>query len=190
MLRTKANAQEIRILGHVGWSAHDGGMASVTKRASTRVVVDEKTGKEKSVTIERYRARYRDEAGKEHARHFGKKAQAQRWLDEVTASVVPGDYLDRRQRRSPSGNGSRGGRKVQDGVDGTAETAAMTLASVAFADMPMSRITELHVEVSAGAWMKAMAKPGANRKPGLAASTRRTRYNYVRMVFLAPSRRG
>ncbi|MGI8523360.1 MAG: hypothetical protein ACR2K3_08635 [Nocardioides sp.] len=31
-------------------------MASVTKRTSTRVVVDEKTGKEKTVTIERYRA--------------------------------------------------------------------------------------------------------------------------------------
>lgn len=69
-------------------------MASITKRAATRVVVDEKTGREKTVTIERYRARYRDEAGKEHARHFLKKAQAQRWLDEVTASVVRGDYVD------------------------------------------------------------------------------------------------
>src|SRR6478735_10970760 len=69
-------------------------MASITKRISTRVVVDKKTGKEKTVTIERHRARYRDEAGKEHARHFVKKANAQRWLDEVTASVVRGDYVD------------------------------------------------------------------------------------------------
>jgi integrase len=45
----------------------------------------------------------------------------------------------------------------------------------------MSRITELHVE----AWMKAMTKPGPKRNKGLAASTRRTRYNYVRMAFLA-----
>lgn len=49
-------------------------MASTTKRISTSVVVDKKTGQEKTVTIERYRARYRDEAGKEHARHFLKKA--------------------------------------------------------------------------------------------------------------------
>ena len=40
-----------------------------------------------------YRARYRDDAGKEHARHFTKKSDAQRWLDEVTASVVTGQYV-------------------------------------------------------------------------------------------------
>src|SRR5262245_5077978 len=42
----------------------------------------------------RWRARYRDAAGKEHARHFPRKADAQRWLDEVTASVVTGAYVD------------------------------------------------------------------------------------------------
>jgi integrase len=41
----------------------------------------------------KYRARYRDEAGKEHARHFGRKVDAQSWLDEVTASIVRGDYV-------------------------------------------------------------------------------------------------
>lgn len=42
----------------------------------------------------RWRARYRDEAGKEHARHFRRKIDGQRWLDEVTASVVAGTYVD------------------------------------------------------------------------------------------------
>jgi hypothetical protein len=51
-------------------------MASITKRISTRVVVDKKTGKEKTVTIERYRARYRDEAGKEHARRGPRRRTA------------------------------------------------------------------------------------------------------------------
>jgi integrase len=41
-----------------------------------------------------WRARYRDEAGKEHARHFARKTDAQQWLDSVTASVVRGDYVD------------------------------------------------------------------------------------------------
>ena len=155
-------------------------MASITKRVSTRVFVDA-TGKEKTVTTERYRARYRDEAGKEHARHFVRKANAQRWLDEVTAAVVRGDYVDPDAGKVTFGQWFRRWSAVQPWTEGTAETAAMTLASVTFADVPMSRITQLHVE----AWMKAMTKPGPKRRKGLAASTRRTRYNYVRMAFLA-----
>jgi integrase len=42
----------------------------------------------------RWRARYRDAANREHARHFARKIDAQRWLDEVTASVVTGQYVD------------------------------------------------------------------------------------------------
>lgn len=41
-----------------------------------------------------YRARYRDAAGKEHARHFERKVDAQRWIDTVTAAVVTGQYVD------------------------------------------------------------------------------------------------
>ena len=41
-----------------------------------------------------WRARYRDEAGKEHSRHFVRKIDGQRWLDETTASVVTGNYVD------------------------------------------------------------------------------------------------
>ena len=42
----------------------------------------------------RWRARYRDHAGREHAKHFARKVDGQRWLDEVTASVVTGQYVD------------------------------------------------------------------------------------------------
>ncbi|CAN5398109.1 site-specific integrase [soil metagenome] len=52
-------------------------MASITKRDNGK-----------------WRARYRDAAGKEHARHFERKVDGQRWLDQVTASVVRGDYVD------------------------------------------------------------------------------------------------
>lgn len=44
----------------------------------------------------KWRARYRDDAGAEHARHFSRKADAQRWLDEVTASILTGQYVDPR----------------------------------------------------------------------------------------------
>ncbi len=42
----------------------------------------------------RWRARYRDPAGKEHARHFHRKVDAQRWLDETTTALVTGVYVD------------------------------------------------------------------------------------------------
>ncbi len=43
----------------------------------------------------------RDDAGKEHARHFERKVDAQQWLDEVTAAVVRGDYVDPTAGRPP-----------------------------------------------------------------------------------------
>ena len=52
-------------------------MASITKRSDGR-----------------WKARYRDAVGKEHARHFARKVDAQRWLDDVTSAVVTGTYTD------------------------------------------------------------------------------------------------
>ena len=46
-----------------------------------------------------YRARYRDEAGTEHSRHFDRKIDAQQWLDQVTAAVVTGQYVDPKSGR-------------------------------------------------------------------------------------------
>lgn len=42
----------------------------------------------------KWRARYRDLDGREHARHFDRKRDGEAWLQEVTASLVRGDYLD------------------------------------------------------------------------------------------------
>ncbi len=42
----------------------------------------------------RWRARYRDADGKEHARHFPRKVDAQGWLDQITTAVVTGQYVD------------------------------------------------------------------------------------------------
>ena len=47
----------------------------------------------------KYRARYRDPGGREHAKHFTKKSDAQRWLDEATAALVTGRYVDPRAGR-------------------------------------------------------------------------------------------
>ena len=49
----------------------------------------------------KWRARYRDLDGREHSRHFDRKIDAQRWLDEVTASLVTGQYVDPRSTKVP-----------------------------------------------------------------------------------------
>jgi integrase len=68
---------------------------NIAKRTTERL--DPATGK----TVQRivWRARYRDAAGKEHARHFPTKRRAETWLDEVTAAVVTGQYVDPRAGR-------------------------------------------------------------------------------------------
>lgn len=47
-----------------------------------------------------WRARYRDAIGKEHARHFRRKTDAQAWLDQVNASIVAGSYVDPKTART------------------------------------------------------------------------------------------
>ena len=47
----------------------------------------------------KWRARYRDDAGREHARHFERKVDAQAWLDEQTARIVRGEWADPRAGR-------------------------------------------------------------------------------------------
>lgn len=48
----------------------------------------------------KWRARYYDGTGKQPTRHFDRKTDAQRWLDEVTASVVTGTYVDPKTART------------------------------------------------------------------------------------------
>lgn len=42
----------------------------------------------------RWRARFVDDSGREHSKGFSGKVDAQRWLDEVTAALVTGQYCD------------------------------------------------------------------------------------------------
>ena len=41
-----------------------------------------------------WRARHRGPDGRERARHFDRKVDAQRWLDEQTAAIITGQYVD------------------------------------------------------------------------------------------------
>ncbi len=51
----------------------------------------------------RWRARYRDAVGKEHAKHFARKTDGQNWLDETASSVITGTYTDPKTARTTVG---------------------------------------------------------------------------------------
>ena len=47
----------------------------------------------------RWLARYRDDTGHEHAQRFDRKVDAQRWIDDATAALISGQYVDPRAGR-------------------------------------------------------------------------------------------
>ena len=47
----------------------------------------------------KYRARYRDHAGKEHAKHFDRKIDAERWVTGQEAALDRGEHIDPRVGR-------------------------------------------------------------------------------------------
>lgn len=129
----------------------------------------------------KWRARYRDEGGKEHARHFARKVDAQRWLDNVTASIVGGNYVDPNAGKVTFGQWFARYSEAQVWAEGTRDVAARAASSVPFNKVPMARISSLHLQQ----WVKSMQQPAASRKNGLAASTIHTRFNFVHMAFIA-----
>jgi integrase len=68
-------------------------MSSIKKRTRAAKVRDKRTGEIREREVEYWRARYRDDAGKEHARHFERKVDGQKWLDEQTAALVTGTHV-------------------------------------------------------------------------------------------------
>lgn len=116
----------------------------------------------------RWRARYRDDTGKEHARHFQRKIDAQRWLDEIASSVVTGHYIDPQHGQISFADFYREWSTRQVWAAGTRIAADAAADSVPFASVPLAALRRSHVEH----WVKAMSVR-------LAPTTVRTRYNYV-----------
>ena len=133
-----------------------------------------------------WRARYRDDAGKEHAKHFARKVDAQRWLDEVTASMVTGAYVDPNAGRITFAEYFAEWAQRQVWESGTDRAVRLAAGSVTFGDVPLAALRRSHVE----RWVKAMqiAPRGEGKRPGLAPGTIRTRVNNVRSVLRAAGR--
>jgi hypothetical protein len=63
----------------------------------------------------RWRARYVDDDGREHAKGFRTKASATQWLNGVVATQETGNYIDPRLGKSPSTATTRNGRSCRRG---------------------------------------------------------------------------
>jgi len=124
-----------------------------------------------------WRARYRDEDGKEHSRHFPRKVDAQRYLDGVTTSVRSGTYVDPQDARTTLATFYAEWSTRQVWAASTARVVDVSVRDCTFADFELGRLRRSHVE----AWVKDMSGR-------LAASTVRTRVANVRTVLRAAVR--
>jgi integrase len=120
-----------------------------------------------------WRPRYRDAEGKEHARHFARKADAQRWLDEVTATVVTGMYVDPKAGRVTLSAFYATWAARQVWAPGTELAMSLAVRCATFRDVELRSLRRSHVEQ----WVKTMVAAG------LAPGTVHTRVQNVRSVL-------
>lgn len=133
----------------------------------------------------KWRARYRDSDGKEHARHFKFKDNprdpensAQHWLNSVTAAVVTGTYVDPRDNKQTLETFYADWAPRQIWAASTTPAMNTAMNGCTFRTVEFRKLKRSHGE----AWVKAM------QTAGLQPSTIRTRVNNVRTVLRAAIR--
>lgn len=136
----------------------------------------------------RWRARYRDDSGREHARHFARKVDAQRWLDEVTASIVTGQYVDPRAGRITFKEYAESWRDAQVHRPNSAAHIEGQLRRHAYPTLgnrPLSSILPSEIQ----AWVKLLGTPDeAAGRRALAPSTIQVIHAVVSSIFRAAVR--
>jgi integrase len=133
-------------------------MASLTKRPNGK-----------------WRARYRDDTGREHARHFPTQQKAEDWLARVRTARLDGTWVDPQAGRITFEHYFEDWLEQQLYKDTTRRAVVLAARSTPFAHLPINTVRRRHVE----RWVKEMAVRGL--EPG----TVHTRANYVRAVFKA-----
>ncbi|HEY0889666.1 MAG TPA: tyrosine-type recombinase/integrase [Nocardioides sp.] len=125
----------------------------------------------------RWRARYRDDAGKEHAKHFARKVDAQRWLDEVTASILTGQYVDPRAGKVTFGAYATAWQARQmhrTNTQAAVDSALRVHALPRFGDRPIASIRPSEIQQ----WVQDLSGK-------LSPATVRVTYQHLRSVFRA-----
>ena len=118
----------------------------------------------------KWRARYRDDEGREHSRHFERKVDATRYLETVAVSLRTGSYVDPVQGRTTLASFYISWSARQVWAASTRRASDHALAGCTFADVELGKLRRSHVET----WVKSM---------DLAPSTIATRMKYVRGVL-------
>jgi integrase len=101
----------------------------------------------------RWRARYRDPAGNEHARHFARRVDAERFLTSVEHSKLTGGYVDPRAGRVTFGEYANKWRAAQVWRPSSAaavETSFRKHVLPRFGDRPLASIRPSEVQ----AWVR------------------------------------
>jgi len=125
-----------------------------------------------------WKARYRDDAGKEHASHHGRRVDAQTWLDQQTAALVTGQWVDPRDSRTTFTDFYLLWAVRQVWAPTTVKAMDLAAKSVPFGGVKLRDLRRSHLEQ----WVKAMDTAG------LAPGTIRTRVGNVRAVLRAAVR--
>lgn len=123
----------------------------------------------------RWRARYVDDDAKEHSKAFGRKADAQTWLNEQTTSLVNGTYVDPTRGSATFKQFYDDWSPRQVWAPTTRTNANYVAKTVPFNGKQMGRIRRSDVE----AWVKAMVDAG------LQPTTIKTRFVIARGIFNA-----
>jgi integrase len=148
-------------------------MSSIKKRSRTARRKDARTRQIREVEVEYWRARYRDDGGKEHVRHFDRRVDAQKWLDEATASLVAGTHVAPKTARMTVGEW------CDTWLEGyasrhpsTVRQARVHIARIKaeFGSMRLSAVRPSHVK----AWtarLRVAGKQGSDGNPGPLATS-------------------
>lgn len=133
-----------------------------------------------------WRARYRDADNREHSRHFARKVDAQRWIDEVTASIVTGQYVDPKAGRTTFKEYAESWRLAQVHRPSSAahvETVLRRHAYPAFGNKQLSSIRPSEVQ----AWVKQLGVH-LDEQRKLAPATVQVTHGIVAAIFKAAVR--
>jgi integrase len=120
----------------------------------------------------KWRARYRDQEGRGHSRHFDRKQDAQNHLDKVKASLLTGTYVDPKSGKVTLESFFADWSSRQVWAPATLRTARNAVKGCTFRDVPLDRVRRSHVE----SWVKSMTLT-------MQPSTITTRMRFVRGVL-------
>jgi integrase len=125
----------------------------------------------------RWRARYRDPDGKEHARHFDTRRDAERWLDTIRGELATDAYIDPSASKQTFREYAETWRAAQVHRPATVVQVEQRLRRhvyPVFGDRPIGSIRPTHLQ----AWVRGMSET-------LAPSTVNVTFRWVSTIFYA-----